>query len=126
MTGLLILLKQYWKEIAIILAAVALVGGIYYQGYKNGNENCREEWAKEKAQQIEAINKRIDEIKDTSDTIANTQEVNNKKVNDNINIIISKLKNGKSSTVYTTIKDCKPNDAYVEAWNEISRKANSK
>ena len=127
---ILLFLKTWWKQIAIVLAVIVLVGGIYYRGYEHGQNSCREDWNKEKAAQIEAINKRVDEIKTTSDTIATNQEVNNKKVNDSIDVIISKLKikpaPGSTTNVFTTVKDCKPSDTYVETWNEISKKANSK
>ena len=130
MTIIFLFLKTWWKQLAVIAGVIILVGGIYYQGYQHGGQSCREEWDKEKVAQIEAINKRVDEIKTTSDTIAANQEVNSKKVNDSIDVIISKLKIkpalGSTTNVFTTVKDCKPSDTYVETWNEISKKANSK
>jgi predicted negative regulator of RcsB-dependent stress response len=125
----LVFLKSFWKEIAVVIAVAVLVGGIYYQGYEHGQRSCQEDWNKEKAEQIDAINKRVDEIKTTSDTIAINQEVNNKKVGESLDAVIARLKvkpaPGSTTNVFTTVKDCKPSDTYVETWNEISKKANN-
>jgi len=122
-------LKSFWKEIAVVLAIIVLVGGIYYQGYEHGQQSCKADWDKEKAEQIEAINKRVDEIKTTSDTIAENQEINSKKVNESLDAVIARLRAkpapGSTTNVFTTVKDCKPSDTYVETWNEISKKANN-
>jgi hypothetical protein len=129
MTVILLFLQKYWKVIASILAVLVVVGTIYYQGYQHGQQACQEDWNKEKAAQIQAINKRVEEIKTTSDTIAAKQEVNSKKVNESLDAVIAKLRvksaPGSTTNVFTTVKDCKPSDTYVETWNEISKKANN-
>jgi hypothetical protein len=132
---------MFWKEIAIVLAIFVLVGGIYYQGYQHGGRACEEKWFEIEQERIAAINKRVDEIKTTSEDIAKIQEAHTVKIAENIDKIIEDLKNNKSGTtlpipikggtvvnhnVYTTIKECKPSDAYIATWNKISKEANAK
>jgi outer membrane murein-binding lipoprotein Lpp len=125
------ILRTIWKPLIVIIAFIAIVGTIYYQGYKSGGADCREDWARAEKERVEAINKKIDEIKTNSQEIAAKQAEADKKVIASIDLIIKKLKAniakiGPSVVTYTTVENCKPNNNYVETWNEISKQANTK
>jgi hypothetical protein len=124
----LTLLKTFWKPILIIISLIAVFGSVYYSGYKAGGNACQEAWAEKEKERVEAINERVEEIKTTSIDIAKKQELNNEKRAKDLNKIIADLKNrsGVVNNTYTTVANCKPSDAYVETWNEISKKSNSK
>lgn len=51
----LILLKKYWKPLAVVLGILALLGGVYFKGYRNGKETVYAEWTQAEKQRADAI-----------------------------------------------------------------------
>lgn len=129
----LMFLKSWWKEILFALVLVAVVAFIYNKGYNNGERDCKEAWQKQEVARVEALNKKIEELKTKSEELAVTQNDSTVKVSKNLNKIISDIKVQSTKPTnttqvvnqYTTVTDCKPSESFVETWNEIARQANA-
>jgi hypothetical protein len=131
MTIFLMLLKKYWKHIAIVIvllvASVYFYNKVYSRGFEAANIACEK--------RIQEYSKAMEEYKKNMDSrIALVEEASNALVKETIEARkISKKEFTKIITKYVdrpmvVIEEgkCRPSEDFIKAYNEAVDKANGK
>lgn len=114
---LLILLNKYWKE--LLLAMTIFVSGYlaYDKVYNKGVEDTV-------AAHQKYLDEKISKLEQLSTDIAKQTETSNQQVRDDLAVILSN--SSKKPTVIYKEGKCIPSDNFLDSYNSLIDRANSK
>ena len=122
MALILLLLKNNWKQIVLVIALAGMVYTGYNWVWDRGYTKANVEWQEVVQKQADERAKRIDELVGYSKTNLEQTLINNEKVQKDL-AEIKRASKGKPATVIVG-KDCNPSPDFIDSYNKAIARGN--
>lgn len=119
---ILALLKKYWKYIVLAIALVVIYWAIYNQGYNSAYSERTEYYNAKLVKDNKTLITKLDAI----ESLALSEDFNNKKNHDSLVADLSKLNTAIKNKQLTTLKngECVPSKEFLDSYNSIILRGN--
>ena len=121
---MLLLIKQYWKYIAIVLALVVAYLAVYNQGYSKAYARATEQYN----QQLLERNRLLIEKLDSIEALAIKEEAKNNQQQTKLAKDLNQINLAIKNKTLTTEKngECIPSQDFLDSYNSIILRGNQK
>jgi hypothetical protein len=120
----LTILKEYWRQILYVLIVAFVLGWMYTKGYDTAYQDRTNHYEKIRAEEINKLNLKIDNLENLSNELATQGTINQNIISRDLNNVVKNLP--KSVPFIIKNGECVPSENFIDTFNSIITRGNLK
>jgi hypothetical protein len=120
----LTILKEYWRQIIYVLVVAFVLAWVYTKGYDSAYQNRTIYYEGIRAEEMAKLNSKIDNLENLSNELATQSAISQNIITRDLNNVVKNLP--KSIPFIVKNGECIPSENFIDTFNSIITRGNSK